>query len=429
MSSLVVNEARVARPPSVRPAFTRTRTNGGWRVLALRWFAGVALLAVWSLLLYDRRPAACFARATEAMDGGNAEGIQYSMLPLLRNPGYEAHVSLLQGKLLALERRWEGVPDAVELAFQHAETEGRALVMKGEALYWMGELREAGDTWTKLLEIDPDNVDAHRWLGVAYYDLGVTPQAIDHLEAAAKLAPDDPRPHRMIGIAWQDVSRPAPAAVAYRESLRRNPDHEDAEDTRFRLGECLHLMRKDAEGLKWLNECPPLTPVLLVRAQCEFGLGHEAKASELLKQVLAEEPENASALILASEMALRRQDAAEAATFLERAAQAAPANVAVHYQLGAVYRRLGREEDAAHEKERMDELKRLADEYQSLTIAAAKAPSDVEVRCRLGDLAQRLDLPHFARTWFRSALYLDPANEDANRGLAALLESQPADDQ
>lgn len=429
MSSLVLNATPIAGHSSAAPAFARTRRGIAWRALALRWFIGLVLLAAWSLLLYNRRPAACFARATAAMDRGSAEGIQYSMLPLLRNPAYEAHVSLLQGKLLAIERRWEGVPDAVELAFQHSETEGRALVMKGEALYWMGELREAGDTWTKLLELDPDNVDAHRWLGVAYYDLGVTPQAIDHLESAAKLAPDDPRPHRMIGIAWQDVSRPAPAAVAYRESLRRDPHHEDSDDTRFRLGECLHLMRKDAEGLKWLNECPPLTPVLLVRAQCEFGLGHEAKAAKLLEQVLAAEPEQASALILAAEMALRRQDAVLAADYLERAARAAPANVAVHYQLGAVYRRLGREDDAAHEKERMDDLKRQADEYQSLTIAAAKAPSDVEVRCRLGDLAQRLDLPHFAKTWFRSALYLDPVNEEANRGLTELLESQPVDGQ
>lgn len=428
MSSVILDEIRAAEQPGVVAARARTRTAISWRALGLRWFAGFSLLAAWSLLLYDRRPDACFARATAAMDHGNAEGIQYAMLPLLRNRAYEAHVSLLQGKLLALERRWEGVPDAVELAFQHTDTEGRALVMKGEALYWMGQLREAGETWTQLLELDPDNIDAHRWLGVAYYDLGVTPQAIEHLESAAKLAPDDPRPHRMIGIAWQDVSRAAPAAVAYRESLRRDPDHEDADDTRFRLGECLHLMRKDAEGLKWLNECPPLIPVLLARAQCEFGLGHETKAAELLEQVLAEQPEQASALILAAEMALRRQDAGSAADYLERAAKSAPANVAVRYQLGAVYRRLGREEDAAREKAKMDELKRLADEYQSLTIAAAKAPNDVEVRCRLGDLAERLDMPHFAKTWFRSALYLDPGNEDAHRGLTTLLESEPEDD-
>jgi tetratricopeptide (TPR) repeat protein len=424
MSSLVIDDRRAAGRPLMPVPLVRVRADRAWRGLALRWFAGFAMLAAWSAWLYERRPAACFARATAAMDRGNAEGIQYEILPLLRQPAYEAHVSLLQGKLLALEQRWEGVPDAVELAFQHADTEGRALVMKGEALYWMGQLREAGETWTQLVELDPDNVDAHRWLGVAYYDLGATPQAIDHLETAAKLAPDDPRPHRMIGIAWQDVSRPAPAAVAYRESLRRDPNQEDVDDTRFRLGECLHLMRKDAEALKWLQQCPPLTPVLLARAQCEFALGHEARAAELLEQSLAKQPDHAPALILAAEMALRRQDTESAARSLEKAAKASPANVAVRYQLAAVYRRLGREEEAHVEKDRMDELKRLADEYQSLSIAAAKAPNDVEVRCRLGQLADRLDMPHFAKTWFRSALYLDPTSDEANRRLTALLEAQ-----
>src|SRR6185437_15756920 len=157
-------------------------------------------------------------------------------------------------------------------------------------------------------------------------------------------------------------------------------------DTRYRLGFCLHKMHKDAEALQWLGKCPPLVPVRLAQAQCLFGLGREQEARDLLDGVLADSPDNAPALLLAAEMALRRQDASSTAAFLERAVRAAPANTTIRYQLAAIYRRLGREEEARHQREQMDEIKLASDEYENLSQQAAKAANDPEIRCRLGKL-------------------------------------------
>ncbi len=73
--------------------------------------------------------------------------------------------------------------------------------------------------------------------------------------------------------------------------------------------------------------------------------------------MLARRPDYADARYLLGKILLSNGAAAEAVDHLERAAQLAPADPNVHYQLGQAYQRLGKSDLAAKEFEMFQQLK------------------------------------------------------------------------
>ncbi|HQU45926.1 MAG TPA: tetratricopeptide repeat protein, partial [Pirellulales bacterium] len=224
----------------------------------------------------------------------------------------------MKAELLVARERYTAALDALAIADTNPDTRLRALVLAGEALYRSGRFLEAGGAWMQVLEADPQNVDAYRWLGVAYFELGTVKEAVHYLETAAQLAPSDPRPHRVIGLIWRKLDEFATAAEAYRESLRRSPDGYQADDARYELAEVLNHLHRDSEALAVLRQCHPTADVLSLRAACLYGLGQTVEAAQLLDRDIKENPDHLKALLVRAKIALDRAEPQLADGLLQR---------------------------------------------------------------------------------------------------------------
>ncbi len=371
----------------------------------------------------DRR----YQRALAALDTEQFEDAAYELPHLRGRTNYEAQASLLSGTLLAAGGEYEAAMKDASVALTSPETEVRSIVLFGECLYKCEQFVDAGEMWTKALELDRDNVDALRWLGVAYYELGAIREAAYYLRRAAELRPDDPGPHRLIGQMCAERGDLATAENAYQEALRRAPRREDNDEVRFGLAAVLNRLRRPREALDLLAQSTQEANVLGLEADCEYRLGRGEKAWSLLEQALRLDPELFPALELKGRILIERQDFAAAAKGLERAVELSPKDSSALYDLALCYQRLGDADMANQLRKRTDDLRRLQMQYDELNLRAANDPRDARIRYRLAFVAADLDLTSQAGMWIRAALSLDPHNAEIRAAYRRLRSPYEAD--
>ncbi|MGH7192727.1 MAG: tetratricopeptide repeat protein, partial [Candidatus Saccharimonadales bacterium] len=291
----------------------------------LRGLPLVALLsAACAVMLVVGTPQAHYRRAMAAVDDHRFETAAYELLWLRSNPRFEAQASLLRGALLVAEGDLQRAPHVLAVASANPETQVRAAVLLGECLYKDGQFQEAGEVWTKAVELDPDNVDAHRWLAVVYFDLRAVRESLAHLGRVAELDPRDPRPHRLIGRLFDEYWQPKLANDAYQEALRRAPDAPDSGDIRLDLAKVYYRINEYQAALEQLSQCARTAEVLELTAECQRGLGMEDQAQASLDEALRLNPKLVRALEHTGQLLLERGDVQAAVEMLERAAQQAP---------------------------------------------------------------------------------------------------------
>lgn len=387
-----------------------------------RWAVASALLAVVAVAAFYHYHSSAFrfACALRGIDEGQLELLPYELIGLKDDPRYEAQASLLTGKLLLAEGQPEAAVQELAAATTQPATRIRALVLLGEGLYKTKRSLDAGETWASVLQSDPDNIDAHRWLGVAYYDLGIGEMAKEHLQKAAALAPGDPRPLHLIGhICSENADLPG-AADAYEEALRRDPHRADNDDIRFRLADVRHRLRDDRRALAVLAECAPTAEVIGMQAECHYGMGEVEQAQNLNEESLRRNPNLVRSLALKGKLLIDQREFGDAVHALEAAARRSPRDTAVLYDLILAYQRLGETEKVSHWKQVFDHATQLQVEYVELAAQAAQSPRDANMRYRLGILAARLDMAVVARSWLQAALRLEPNNAKIQGALNAL---------
>jgi tetratricopeptide (TPR) repeat protein len=391
-----------------------------------RKFAIASLICVFVLGSWARaralRPEARRRSALAALDSLNMERLQYELLYLSGASELQPCQSLLKGKLLLAAKQPKQALEHLEVAVARDETRTRALVLAGEALYRLGRILDAGETWTRVLQLVPEDVDANRWLGVVYFDLGARAESFYYLREVARLAPGDARPHRVMGLLHGKFGEAAEAAEAYQESLRRDPQQPDADSIRLALAETLHRLGRSDEAIATLDQCATSADVVALRATCVYQQGKVDQAWDLLDQALSLNPNHVRALALRGNLSLMRKEPRVAEESLERALQFAPRDVEVLSNLLKAYQSLDDPRVAAVQRS-LRETTRLSDAYFKLSEQAALDPRDAVVRAKLGSLAALLEQTETAKSWFRASLYLEPGNQAAASALQSLAGS------
>lgn len=362
------------------------------------------------------RPEARRHSALDALKVRNLERLQYELLSLADAPELQPYNALLKATLLISASQFAAALEHLEVATAREETELRALVLAGEALYGMRRTIEAGEMWTRVVEAAPDDLDANRWLGIAYFDLGAGREAFHYLEKAASLAPGDGWPHRMMGLLSRKLGNLEAAAEAYQESLRRDPRQADVDSIRLELAETLSELGRSEQALATLEQCPDSADVLSLRAACVYRQGEVDKASALLDEALARDDYHVRSLALRGNLLLLRKQPQEAAECLERAVRIAPRDLEVQNNLLKAYQTIGHPR-AEPLKKILLETTRLEETYGKLVTQAILDPRDAAVRAQLGSLAVRLEQIELAKSWFRAALALEPGNQAIARAL------------
>jgi tetratricopeptide (TPR) repeat protein len=388
-------------------------------VLALAVCAAVFLLTYVS-------PQTRYQRALRALGSDDFDSARYELLRLEVLPAYEPHASLISAILLLHEQKPEQALEELSLATGHPETRVLALTLAGQTLYQRHNFHAAERALVEAVQADPNKAEAHRWLGVAYFDVGDSVRAEFHLRRAAELAPDDARPPRILGLIHKDLHDTEGAIQLYEESLgrdRRRPGQfkpADRQELLTELAECQARLLRYQDALETLQAVDDMPDGLVIAAECRQGLGDVAGCRECLDRALALEPEHLAALLARGRLALDANEPKAAIAFLDRALPKHSRDESVHYLLSQAHHLLGQDEEAERHSKAFEELRELGQEYAQLVERAMKQPKQPDLCFQLGLAAERIDLPDAAVNWYRATLSLDPRHAGAQGRLLQL---------
>lgn len=405
-------------PGSVPQAtYPRRYLVGG---LALALVSGLVAWIVSGAIIRLEGPADHFRGALAAFEQNDLGQVSERIESLRLLPDYSPHVHLLQGMLLL--RSNQPVEEAMRelgLAKEHPQTAPLAFTLAGEVLYKIGNLGGAVSVLLEAIALDDQQTDAHRWLAASYYDLGAMEEAVQHLAVVSERDPNDPRPNRLRGLIHKDYEKYLLAVEDYEETLRRQPDQKDV---MFELAFCLAKIRQLDRALEVLQECEPTSEALTLAAECEYARDNVEATRKLLDQAFQLPNPPTEAFQLQATLALDTRDVDQAAEVLERGIEQYPKDFTLRFKLSQAYRRLGKEADADEQAKLSEELRALRYRFSELHEEAINKPLDPEVRYQLGILAQQLEQPELAVSWFRATLALAPNHLQAQQALQNLAQ-------
>jgi len=125
---------------------------------------------------------------------------------------------------------------------------------------------------------NPDDVEAHYWLGFNYFMVGKYKEAIESYKQAIRINPDYVDAHRSIGLAYALLGSNATqfkyksllfkeAIESYKHAIRIDPDPKDA----VSIGSCYGELGMYQEGIESYKQAIRIDPDY---ALAYYGLGH-----------------------------------------------------------------------------------------------------------------------------------------------------------
>jgi Flp pilus assembly protein TadD len=360
-----------------------------------------------------------YQRGLAAVAARDSAAIEQALSALEGISEYDTRCAYLRGALQLRRGELAAALDELNFAAADPDLHSRALVLIGEALYQAGQAGDAHRAWTSALRHDPAAVDAHRWLGVLYYDLGAMQDALTHLQHVAELDPGDARPHRLMGLIKKDFERFDDAIRHYQDALARDPKMPGVDEVLLELAESQAKLRSYEAALETLGRCPRTSQRLELESECLHSLGRTSEALARIEQALAAETSH-SAWMLKGTMLLENGQTDEAIPALQRAVEQSPKDYHARYKLVQALRLGGRADDASRESAVADELRATWERFSQLNTSAITDPQNADLRYELGQLAEQLGRPELAQNWYRAAIALNPGHVDARRRLAQL---------
>ena len=367
---------------------------------------GTALL----LEFFARRqpdPAEQFREALAALDRSDFGTVARTISSLERRPAFVGHVHLLRGGLLV--RRGEPAAALEELTARRPEGEIRApgLLFFCEALHQLGHLAAAEDVARQLIEEQPENADAHRWLAAIYYDLAANNAAIAELGIVVTLRPEDYRPRHLLGVIYFDFEKFSEAARHYRKALDLNPPPATRAAIVQHLVRAMVRSREYEAALQVLEDesgFPLDDPWLLALAsECHWALGRRDEAQRLLEMAQERNPDERAVLLLKARVQMETGDPEAAIAPLVRHLDHDRHDFECRYRLALSYQRLGRSKDYERESARMLASQQLRKELSESSDQAVEEPRNAEVRDRIAEICDRLDKPELAEIYRQAA--------------------------
>jgi tetratricopeptide (TPR) repeat protein len=304
----------------------------------------------------------------------------------------------------------------------------------------------ARERYARVLELDPDDLDARRTYGELLSEAGQLEPAQAELERVVAATPGDLRARRALALVLAARRAGDELATELAEIVRLDPEDLDA---RLELGAAYASVGNVVAALEAYEEVlrrrPKNATALKVAADLYRAKGDPAKAAayyERLRRMAPEDPRpvfllgtsyyEAGKLDAAERLftdgarfpgmlgdayanlgaiAFKRGHVKEAIWFLSRAAQRRPSKAGVRYNYALA----------------LNAAQRLDDALREVTAATNSAPNDPEIRFFSGVVSLRMGHLAEAAAAFQETLRLDPAHEDAKHNLALLESLRPSE--
>ncbi len=201
---------------------------------------------------------------------------------------------------------------------------GTAYLQNGHPRAAVRELQEA-------LAQPGKHGDTYNVLGLAYQALGQGKLASESFRHALAEDPSNPQFRNNYGAFLLEQGDYAAAIQELRKAVA-DPLYSTPEFAWTNLAAAYHRLKEDQKALAAIEKAlyfkPGYPPALLLWAQMDWQEGNLRNAFEHLQGVLAQEPDNAEALLLAGQIAKRQGQVARAREFWERCVNASPYSAA-----------------------------------------------------------------------------------------------------
>lgn len=387
--------------------------------------APAALLCLVAALYWwhSQRPETCYRRGRRALRAGDWQTVLRESRRLRATPEYEPQGRLLYGLYLAECGRPDEALPHLQRAAQGRAVAVEALTAIAENQYRLGRYLDSIEAAREALSHNGATLDARRWLAAAYYDLGAIDHAVEELTRISADAPEDARPERLLGLIHLDLEEFSRAAEHLRETLRRDPRQPEREEVLGELADSLVKLSRFDEALASLQDTEPTAKTLTLAAECEQGMGRTDAAQKLLGDALERDPHYVPAYLRLGALMLFLGNVDAAVRAAETAVELSPFSSVAHFQLSQAYLKQGESAKAAEQLQLMAEASRLETEFSALHAAAAREPTNADVRYRTGVLAQKLGKPELARIWLQAALSIEPDHDEARAAMSHLEQA------
>lgn len=160
--------------------------------------------------------------------------------------------------------------------------------------------------YQRVLELDPDNINALTVLGGMYSDAGDLRTAEDYLTHAVRLAPECGAAHYNLALLMERTGRLSDAIQHYENAALFSPDDPDAADI---WGVCLARENRNAEACEWFSRAvatqPTYVPARLHLAMLLNAMGRPQEALAQARFLVRLAPENRAFLDLAAKLEAR----------------------------------------------------------------------------------------------------------------------------
>lgn len=122
--------------------------------------------------------------------------------------------------------RYQAALASYEMANSYQPNDPKILVNKGKVLYKLGgdAYKQALDIYTKVLKINPNNVEAWSGKGLVHLGLNQSQQASESFEKVKQLRPNDPSIWQQIGLAIEQLKGGQAARPYFEEALSSYDD-------------------------------------------------------------------------------------------------------------------------------------------------------------------------------------------------------------
>lgn len=363
-----------------------------------------------------RDPELTFDVALSSLNKGDLPAFDRAIRSLEKNPELEPYADFLLGvRLLRFGRT-----DSALQRFSRISPTGRLreplLFYNALALETASRKPEAVALLSILVRENPDNAEAHRWLGIIYYDLGAYDLAILHLREVTRLVPDDFRPYRLMGIMYRDFAQDKEAIESYRAALDRNPPEQIKSEMALELAASLIAQKNYDEAMEVLLKLHSSAIAETLKARCFLNSGNNAEAMASLEAAKRLSPDERAVFLLEAEILSSEGKRMEAVEILRKATAVFPYDAECRYQLGLALRDAGQVEEAQVELAEWNRLKALATQLTEKNFRALSNPRDSGIREELAQLCEQLGKHELAVMWRQAAAALRTAESPGDHG-------------
>lgn len=364
-----------------------------------------------------------YREAARAIDRGDMETAEKIRQELTTSSQFKVLAEAVSALMLVKQGKNEEAISIAESISAVPVMQAEAYVIAGEVFHRQNRLLEAIAAFENVLAINADHVRANRWLGAAYYDTGSMRLATKHLRKTSELDASDVNSLLLSAKINQEYEQYEEAVIDYRNVLERELKPELKVFARVKLAECLCVLRKLDEARLALSDCPPAPAVLAARALIAESEGQFEAATKFALDALEVSPHQPVATMVLGRIYVTEKHWSEAEKVLKPFVDANAFDHESRLLLGRALIGAGDKERGQSEVKRATELKDNVLKFANLHLTAMEKPEDANVRFQLGEMAEKLGKPNLARSWYSTALGMDPSLKGAESALARLKPS------